>query len=77
MLQVSEVLLSGAVILPHPTHTSVYPPAPALAYQVLSRAALCCVGTRDSAVLYSEDACYNVMIEGLDSEHNLFFYNKL
>ncbi len=26
-------------------------------------------------VLYSEGACYNVMIEALDSEHNLFFYN--
>ncbi len=29
--------------------------------------------SRDRAGLYSEDACYNDMIEALDSEHNLFF----
>ncbi len=56
-------------------HPSLYPPAPA--HQVLSRATLCCVGSHDSAGLYSEGACYNVMIKALDSEHNLFFYNKL
>ncbi len=55
------------------THTSLYPPAPTLAHQVLSRAALCCVGSRDRAGLYSEGTCYNVMIEALDSEHNLYF----
>ncbi len=33
-------------------------------------------GCRGSAGLYSEGACY-VMTEALDSEHNLFFYNKL
>ncbi len=53
------------LILPHPAHTSLYPPA--LAHQVLSRAALCCIGSCDSAGLYSEGACYNVMIEALDS----------
>ncbi len=74
MLQVLEVLCSGTVILPHPIHTSVFPPAPALAHQVLSRAAICCVVSCNSAGLYSEGARYNVMIEGLDSKHNLFFY---
>ncbi len=49
------------LILPHAAHTSVFPPVPALAHQVLSRAALCCVGFRDSAGLYSEGICYNVM----------------
>ncbi len=70
--------VSTTLILPHPTHThtSLYPTAPTLAHQVLSRAALCSVRSRDCAGLYSEGACY-VMIEALDSEHNLFFYNKL
>ncbi len=58
-------------------YTRVSMPTPALAHRVLFCAALCCVGSHDSAGLYSESACYNVMIEALDSEHNLFFYNKL
>ncbi len=62
------------VVHPSPAYRSLYPPAPA--HQVLSHAALCCVRSGDSAGLYSEGACYNVMIEALNSELNLFF-NKL
>ncbi len=39
------------------THTSLHLPALALPHQVLSRAALCCVVSRDRAGLYSEGAC--------------------
>ncbi len=59
--------------IPH-TRVSTRPHSPIKCCPALHSVAL---GPAIVQVSTQKDVCYNVMIEALDSEHTLFFYNKL